>query len=446
MSLKPTLVLFLLIAVIISILYQFNWSGFGEDSNKSKSIEKTIKDGTIISLKETEIEHFESAKTLWDWLGLASNLAIPIVLFQFQVNEQKKADKRVNVEKEQAKELAKVEKEQAEKREKFEKDIAEANLREEAFHTYINQMSEILINKTSRSELFSDGNRTTNHIYKDNFVLEVARVRTVTILRRLENDVERQNRILDFLKDTGLTRFLFITGNLSGVNLSGVNLNGANLNGANLSGVNLSGANLSNANLSDSNFSDANLSGANLKNSNIINTKFINTNLSNAILISTITFDEEVLELNYKQIYVEDDEFSPGYQTDIWFETDFSGVKLTNTDLKYSNLKSAKNLIPEQLKAAINWDKAQYNDELFNQLGLPKSLKKLKSEGIEIEQFIDYPIEVRDYIDEETETITQGKITGFSISNHRVNVKVLSGQQLDDLCLDDVYVYQNPHC
>lgn len=84
LSLKPTLLLFLLIAVIsISILYQLNGSGFGENSNKSKSIEKTIKDGKFISLKDTETEHFDSAKTLWDWLGLASNLAISIVLFQF---------------------------------------------------------------------------------------------------------------------------------------------------------------------------------------------------------------------------------------------------------------------------------------------------------------------------------------------------------------------------
>lgn len=307
-SLPVKVLLVLLISVIsICVLYQFNWSGFGEDSNKSKSIEKTIKDGKIISFKETETEHSQSGKTLWDWLGLAGTLAIPVVLFQFQASEQRRAEKRASVEKEQAEELAKVEKQQAEQREKVEKDIAEANLREEAFQAYIDRMSEILINKRSRSELFLDINGTSNHTNADNSVRDVARVRTVTILRRLENDTERQNRILHFLRDTELLQFLLKTANLGGVNLSSANLSDANFSGANFSGANLSsanliganliGANLNNiilndANLFKANLTNANLTNANLENSFIQDTKFRNTDLSNAILVSAKTWYE----------------------------------------------------------------------------------------------------------------------------------------------------------
>lgn len=150
--------------------------------------------------------------------------------------------------------MVKVENEQAYKREKFDKDIAEANLREEAFHTYIDRMSEIIINKTSRSELFSnnsdkissnDWRYDPTKKYKrtqDNSIQDVARVRTITILRRLENDIERQNRIIDFLHDSELLQFLLRTPNLSGVNIRNVNINNVNLSNANLSGANLSGA------------------------------------------------------------------------------------------------------------------------------------------------------------------------------------------------------------
>lgn len=474
-------ILFLLIGTTgIYRLYQYDWSGFGEDSNKSKSIEKTIKDGKIISIKETEAEHFQSGKTLWDWLGLAGTLAIPIVLFQFQASEQRRASKRASYEKEQAEELAKVEKEQAEQREKFEKDIAEANLREEAFQAYIDRMSEILINKRNRSELFTDTNGAKNHTNADNPVRDIARIRTVTILRRLENDTERQNRILYFLHDTELLKFLLKTANLSEVDLSSVNLSGINLSDANLSGTNLSstnlssanlssanlmGANLSNANLSDANLSDADLSSANLRGANlsdanlfgtnfthanlananlenswIQDTKFINTDFSNAILVRAKTWDEEEIDCNYVLVNIEDEYCGNDYQYES-YSTNFSEAILTNADLKFTNLKAAKNLTLEQLKEAKNWDEAIYNSELFKQLGLPKSLRKFQSEGEDIEKFIGSQVEVRSYTHEETKTITKGEITGFSKSKRCVDVKTLNGEQLDKLYLDEVYVY-----
>ncbi|WP_052754540.1 pentapeptide repeat-containing protein [Calothrix sp. 336/3] len=465
---KVLLRLFFAISVIsIPVLYQFNWSGFGEDSNKSKSIEKTIKDGKIISVKETETEHFQSGKTLWDWLGLAGTLAIPVVLFQFQASEQRRAEKRAFVEKEQAEQLAKVEKQQAEQREKVEKDIAEANLREEAFQDYIDRMSEILINRRSRSELFLDTNEKSNHANADNCVRDVARIRTVTILRRLENDTERQNRVLHFISDTELLQFLLKTANLSGINLSDANLSGANLSGANLSNANLSGANLSDANLSGANLSNiilndanltnsnlfnanltnANLTNANLENSCIQNTIFINADLSNTILVSARTWDEEEIDNNFELISI-DDGYSPPYQYEKFYYTDFSGAKLTNANLVSTNFTSVKNLTPEQIKEAKNWYEAIYNKKLFDKLGLPKSLRSIVDskprdfdEDVYLEKLIGCQVEVRQYIDNETKTTTRGEITGFSTSNSRVNVKTVNGENLEELSLYEIYIY-----
>jgi uncharacterized protein YjbI with pentapeptide repeats len=50
--------------------------------------------------------------------------------------------------------------------------------------------------------------------------------------------------------------------------------------------------------------------------------------------------------------------------------TDFQGIKLTNANLEGSNLILIRNLTPEQVKAAKNWEKAIYSYEFRKKLGL----------------------------------------------------------------------------
>ena len=64
-----------------------------------------------------------------------------------------------------------------------------------------------------------------------------------------------------------------------------------------------------------------------------------------------------------------------------------------------------------------------------------------EDEDIDYEKLIGYQVEVRNYIDNETKTITKGEITGFSKSNRRVNVKTSNGERLNKLYIYDVYVY-----
>src|SRR5260221_8330300 len=88
-------------------------------------------------------------------------------------------------------------------------------------------------------------------------VSEVARERTLTILRRL--DANRNRIVLQFLQDAHLISGLNVVIDLSNTDLSGDQLDGANLSGAHLSGAILDGTDLTGANLIDTDLSGTNL-------------------------------------------------------------------------------------------------------------------------------------------------------------------------------------------
>lgn len=125
------------------------------------------------------------------------------------------------------------------------------------------------------------------------------------------------------------------------VNL-GVSLTNINLIDANLSGVNLSGADLSTANLSTANLTGANLNSAILTLANLNGTNLRTANLTGAYLIYAILSDADLAVAN-----------------------------LSSANLSSANLIGAKNLTPEQVKSAKNWEEAYYDDEFRAKLGLP---------------------------------------------------------------------------
>ena len=56
-------------------------------------------------------------------------------------------------------------------------------------------------------------------------------------------------------------------------------------------------------------------------------------------------------------------------------DTDFRNANLSNADLSHAdlsnaNFRGAENLTPEQIKAANNWERADYDPEFRKQLGL----------------------------------------------------------------------------
>jgi hypothetical protein len=318
-----------------------DWTGFGKDENKT--VENTLqKDGKPIPTKEIIRE--ESGKTLWDWLGLAGVIAIPIVLFQFQQQQQKKSD-----------ENAQAEKRQAEERAKLEKEIADTNLREEALQDYIDKIAELLIDKKLKVllKLLSQGAISKDDPELD-AALDVARARTLSILRRLDKDVERKASVVRFLIDADLIQGLDL---LKDADLKGVHLSKANLAGADLSGTLLGGAKLLKANLSE-----ANLSSAKLQNAILIGANLEGANLSKAFLLNA-----QLLGVNLKR-------------TNLWrasfVKANLCNVELQDANISQTNLQSVKNLTLDQLKNVRNLEEAIYDPDFRNLLGLsPQTVK-----------------------------------------------------------------------
>jgi Zn-dependent protease with chaperone function len=119
----------------------------------------------------------KSGKTLWDWMQL---LFIPVVLaiagFWFNHRERKAAELRAEIEQNAAERRAEAEQEIEQQRTKAEREISEDSQREAALQAYINNMSELLLHEKLRESGPNDE------------VRKIARVRTLTVLPRLDGD------------------------------------------------------------------------------------------------------------------------------------------------------------------------------------------------------------------------------------------------------------------
>jgi uncharacterized protein YjbI with pentapeptide repeats len=271
-------IVLVVVVTLIIVGYLFDWTGFN-GYNKVSTLH-TISGpsrGTV-----TTTEEYQPGKTLWDWLQL---LIIPLVLAVAALLFNRATTRT-------------------------EQKIASNKQREDLLQTYLDRMSELLLEKQLHSPAspYEIRNATRDE------VRNVARVRTITILFQL--DARRIGYVFAFLREAGLmsttsesivslkqanlnkinfsqaviTEVDLRDTNLSRANLSRANLNGANLNGANLNGANLNGANLSRtilreANLSGAFLMGANLSGAYLYSANLSRANLYKANLSRALLM-----------------------------------------------------------------------------------------------------------------------------------------------------------------
>src|SRR5260221_1480317 len=194
-------------------------------------------------------------KTLWDWLGLLAALAIPVVVgfgAAWFTAQQVKASEREN------------------------KD----NQHEAALQTYIDKISELLLHEKLRDSAEEDE------------VRKIARVRTLTILPRL--DANRKRSVLQFLYESDLINkgksiIVLRDADLSKANLSHVNLREADMSFAILSEANLSGARLLGANLRK-----VNLCGANLRSAKLYEAALDGADLSFVDLTDAIITEEQL--------------------------------------------------------------------------------------------------------------------------------------------------------
>ncbi len=222
----------LVFILFIFLTYRLGWDWTGFNGGESKVTTTNTPQGT------TTATELEPAKTLWDWLGLLAVLAIPVVVglgAAWYTSQQGKVSDRENTD----------------------------NQRETALQAYIDKMSELLLHEKLRDSAEVDE------------VRKIARVRTLTILPRL--DANRKRSVLQFLHESGLIDkdrcIIYLGGSIPesvlGADLDGANLFGINLRGANLSGVKLRKADLKSADLSEADPSGADLDGADLQWANL---------------------------------------------------------------------------------------------------------------------------------------------------------------------------------
>ena len=341
-------VIVLIILIILGYILNWDWTGL------------IATDVTSTPQKSTSIIVYQPGKTLWDWLQL---LIIPAVLAVagYVINltisrSEQEATKQRDI----------TERDAAEKRAKTERGIASDNQREAALQDYIDKMSELLLDK----------DHPLRESAKEDEVRKVARVRTLTILPRL--DANRKRSLLQFLHESGLIDKNKPIIYLRDANLSGANLYKAFLNGVNLCEVDLSGANLSEARLGivpqkkddegqediqEADLSKANLRAANLRLANLKQVKLWSANLTEANLTGAHLEGANLRLANLTKADLRNAFFT---DADLSYarlsEADLSEANLSGADLGGANLRGAK-VTEEQLKQAKSLKGATMPDE-----------------------------------------------------------------------------------
>jgi uncharacterized protein YjbI with pentapeptide repeats len=257
-------------------------------------------------------------KTLWDWLsllGVPLSLALLGVWFQ---QREKQRDKEVS---------------------ETQRKAAEDAAKEEVLQVYFDRISTLLVEKNLRAiaakvygeEVEDTENQPKEAVSADQRELldasmDVIRARTLSILRRFDNDSSLKSTVAEFLVEAEIINKLKLS--LRGADLSGANLRGTNLRGADLSGANLRGADLYVASLRDANLSFANLNDANLNGANLNDANLNSAELSGANLVSA---DLSGASLGYVDLSRAD-----------LSGADLSGASLFTTNLSNANLNDVK--------------------------------------------------------------------------------------------------------
>ena len=289
-------------------------------------------------------------KTLWDWMDL---LIIPIVLAlgAFFLNRSERAIERENnnnraeFDRQIADERRVEDRKLAEERANLEREIAKDQQQEQALNTYLDRMSELLLEK----EL-----RTT----KNSEVRNVARTHTLKILQVL--DKFRKGVVIKFLYETSL-----ITGKEPIIKLNDAELSEVELPSSNLNGINFEGAILIKAN-----FTDAKLDASIFEKAIAKNANFLRANLKSANLKKADFQYCNLHESNLQGADLERADLRVARLSSVQFEgANLRGTSLINADLmaarlagadlyaalldhvnfKFADLSGALNLHPEDL-------------------------------------------------------------------------------------------------
>jgi uncharacterized protein YjbI with pentapeptide repeats len=282
-------------------------------------------------------------KTVWDWLQLLSALAIPVVLagagLWFTVQQEARQQ---NIEDRRTEQAQKIESQRAE----AERKLVEQRAQDEALQSYLNQMSQLMLDRKLLETEQGDPVHT------------LAQARTSTVILRL--DAEHNESVTRFLINSGLAvsseaspRLLrditlshatlshsdLFGADLSGADLSYAYLTFADLSDANLFAADLREANLSGALLSDANLSDAYLFAADLSYAYLRKANLSDANLRNANLSGANLFAADLSDANLRNANLSDANL--GLSGANLREANLSDANLRNADLSGANLRNA---------------------------------------------------------------------------------------------------------
>ncbi len=259
-------------------------------------------------------------KTLWDWIQL---LIIPVALAMGALLLNRSDQKR-------------------------EQEMAIDNQRETLLQSYLDRLSELLLEKNLRAS------------QPDEEVRNVARARTLTVLSRL--DAVRRRSVLDFLLDSGLISIIdmdyadfsgitadsyqsppYINLKLAKVKFRYAHLTHFELENVNLKRTNFSWAKLSHikaphANLQSANLSHTHLSHLDLRCSDLTSADLRGARLCHVILSGTNLSRADLRGVTLNDIDLSNADLSGATLTNV----DFRSVNLQGADLSGANLNGAK--------------------------------------------------------------------------------------------------------
>jgi uncharacterized protein YjbI with pentapeptide repeats len=279
------------VVVLIRVGQQYQWTGFGESVQT-----------------KPDNQEIQPRKTLWDWLQL---FIVPLALAAIGLWFSAQQDAH--------------QQQIEEKRAESERQIEEQRAQDAALQAYLDQMSQLMLERDLRSSKERSEEST------------LARARTRTVLARLNS--RRKGSVVQFLYEADLINKNSPVVSLSDVRLSGADLSGADLSGAELSDVELSdadlsdGADLSDADLSGANLRKADLGGANLSGADLGGAELQLAVLSGAVLIganlsggANLSYadlsDADLIDANLSDTYLN--------------QADLSGANLLGADLGVS--------------------------------------------------------------------------------------------------------------
>lgn len=191
---------------------------------------------------------------------------------------------------------------------------------------------------------------------------------TVIGRRNIKND--SQTKQLDLrsvnLRGADLAAANFDRANLRGSDLSHASLKRVTFREANMSQVQLEKADLSESILNEADLQGAMLQGANCIQASLIAAVLLQANLREASFEKASLGKANLIEAQLQQASF----VGANLGAANLIGADFTDTSLTKANLARADLRSATNLLPEQIQTASQWEAAVYDVALQEQLGL----------------------------------------------------------------------------